>query len=333
MNYNGTSWGTVVKSGFSASQADDVTLALDSSNKPYVAYKDYGNGNKATVMTTGAAPLHDIDVQGKDSSITNGSTTPGDINDTDFGPADVASGATVDHTFTIYNPGSEVLTLSDTPPVAISGPNAAEFSVTTQPTSPVASGGNTTFTVHFAPVTCGVRSATISITTNVPGKNPFTFAIQGKGTATGANYVDQNCPPPGNTHDGKSWATAWLDLAPVLEGATGTCTIYVAQGTYKPTTGTDRAQTFQLVNGVAVYGGYPTGGPNSARAPGKYTTTLSGEIGDEGNSDNTYYVVSANSIVNNTAILDGFTITGGNARWAPRSPTAGGFTMPKETPW
>ncbi|OIO89768.1 MAG: hypothetical protein AUJ92_20630 [Armatimonadetes bacterium CG2_30_59_28] len=196
MNYNGTSWGTVVKSGFSASQADDVTLALDSSNKPYVAYKDYGNGNKATVMTTGAAPLHDIDVQGKDSSITNGSTTPGDINDTDFGPADVASGATVDHTFTIYNPGSEVLTLSDTPPVAISGPNAAEFSVTTQPTSPVASGGNTTFTVHFAPVTCGVRSATISITTNVPGKNPFTFAIQGKGTATGANYVDQNCPPP-----------------------------------------------------------------------------------------------------------------------------------------
>src|SRR5690606_20500191 len=43
-------------------------------------------------------------------------------------------------------------------------------------------------------------------------------------------------------------------------------------------------------------------------------TTLSGEIGGAGNGDNSYHVIyNNNNGLNSTAVLDGFTITGGNA--------------------
>ena len=90
--------------------------------------------------------------------------------------------------------------------------------------------------------------------------------------------------------------------------------VWVAAGTYKPTTGTDRAISFTLQNGVALYGGF--GGAEtlrSQRAPQSNLTILSGDIGVVGdNSDNSYHVV-VGSNTDNTAILDGFTVTGGNA--------------------
>ncbi|MEO8637675.1 MAG: Ig-like domain-containing protein [Candidatus Taylorbacteria bacterium] len=53
--FNGTSWSTVGASsgnGFSDGQGDQVSLALDSTGVPYVAFSDHfsGRGNKATVM-------------------------------------------------------------------------------------------------------------------------------------------------------------------------------------------------------------------------------------------------------------------------------------------
>jgi hypothetical protein len=96
--------------------------------------------------------------------------------------------------------------------------------------------------------------------------------------------------------------------------------IWVAAGTYTP--GAARTDTFQLVNDVAIYGGF-AGGETllSDRDPDPATngTVLSGDLnGDDtanfGNrSDNSYHVVEAPIGVNNTAVLDGFTITGGNA--------------------
>ncbi len=88
-----------------------------------------------------------------------------------------------------------------------------------------------------------------------------------------------------------------------------------------------RASTFQLKNGVAIKGGYAGFGhpdPN-ARNTNMYRTTLSGDLnGDDilnsgpdgleftNYGDNCYHVVLA-ATVDATAVLDGVTITAGNA--------------------
>jgi parallel beta-helix repeat protein len=94
-------------------------------------------------------------------------------------------------------------------------------------------------------------------------------------------------------------------------------TIEVAQGTYKPTTDTDRNWSFNLENNVAIYGGYAGYGMSNpdARNVAAYPTILSGDIGVVGDSsDNSYGVVYGESL-NQTAILDGVTITAGNGNY------------------
>ncbi|MCI0536805.1 MAG: choice-of-anchor D domain-containing protein, partial [Verrucomicrobiales bacterium] len=133
------------------------------------------------VQGTGtAAP--EMNVLGNSVSIADGDLTPSSADHTDFGSADISSGS-VDRGFTIANLGSADLNLTGSPKVQISGPNAADFSVTVQPSSPIAPNGNTTFTVHFDPSATGVRSATISIANNDPDENPYNFSIQGTGSA------------------------------------------------------------------------------------------------------------------------------------------------------
>ncbi|MFA5873963.1 MAG: choice-of-anchor Q domain-containing protein [Anaerolineales bacterium] len=115
---------------------------------------------------------------------------------------------------------------------------------------------------------------------------------------------------PGGTGDCSSWANACV-LQTALAGAVSGDEIWAAAGTYKPTTGADRAATFQLKNGVALYGGFAgTETARNQRNPAANVTTLSGDIGTAGdNSDNSYHVVTGAT----GATLDGFTITAGNA--------------------
>lgn len=75
----------------------------------------------------------------------------------------VLQGNTADLTFTISNSGAADLTLSGSPFVAVSGPDASAFTITSQPTSPVAASGSTTFTVRFTANTAGTRSALLTI--------------------------------------------------------------------------------------------------------------------------------------------------------------------------
>jgi hypothetical protein len=132
-----------------------------------------------TISVTVTAP--EIDVQGKGTSIVgNGTNTPATADDTDFGSVAYVSG-NVTHTFTIRNTGTADLNLSGDPKVALSG--SADFSVTSQPTSPVTASNSTTFNITFDPSSPGLKTATISIANDDSDENPYTFTIQGTGTA------------------------------------------------------------------------------------------------------------------------------------------------------
>ncbi len=129
-------------------------------------------------------------------------------------------------------------------------------------------------------------------------------------------YVDTNATGPG--HDGASWCTAYREVHAALSAAGPNTIVRVADGTYLPDlTGLadPRAATFQLINGVTLKGGYAGCGATDPddRDVGGYETILSGDIGAAGVvADNSYHVVTGSGTIA-TAVLDGFTITGGYA--------------------
>jgi predicted outer membrane repeat protein len=114
--------------------------------------------------------------------------------------------------------------------------------------------------------------------------------------------------------------TSWVDAFQRLDDALATvqlCAginqIWVAEGTYLPTLDADRTSSFALVDSIAIYGGF-AGTENSLpeRHLADHISILSGEIGAAGVDDNSYHVVTCSGVSGET-VLDGFTITGGNA--------------------
>jgi MBG domain/Hypothetical glycosyl hydrolase family 15/Immunoglobulin domain/HYR domain len=120
-----------------------------------------------------------IGVSASGTPVVNGDLTPSSAEQTDFGPADVGTVA-LTRMYTVQNVGDAEVTLGA---VAISGPNAADFTVTAQPAPVLAPGKSTTFSVRFATTALGLRSVTLGFGTNDPTKNPFIFALQGTGVA------------------------------------------------------------------------------------------------------------------------------------------------------
>ncbi|MCF7803432.1 MAG: hypothetical protein K9N46_03130 [Candidatus Marinimicrobia bacterium] len=151
----------------------------------------------------------------------------------------------------------------------------------------------------------------------------------------GTIYVDASAS--GN-NDGTDWSNAHTSLQSALNAASSGDEIWVAKGTYYPSsvyslTNTSRYYHFEMINGVTIYGGFA--GTESAVAErtsygsGETNeTTLSGDIGTVGdNSDNCYHIFyhRDNTSLNNTAILDGFTISDGNASGSSPHTSGGGI--------
>ncbi|RLI51104.1 MAG: hypothetical protein DRP09_19550 [Candidatus Thorarchaeota archaeon] len=116
-------------------------------------------------------------------------------------------------------------------------------------------------------------------------------------------YVDQDAY---GVNAGTSWTNAYTNLRSALDRAAEGCgtEIWVAEGTYAPVAGD--VQTFALIDGVALYGGFPEGGGDwGERNWLDNETILSGDIGG-----GILSVITAENI-DSSAILDGFTITDG----------------------
>jgi hypothetical protein len=98
----------------------------------------------------------------------------------DFGPAPACNpGPQI--TFTIENSGTAELLLTGVPPVQVNGTDAAMFSATVQPGSPIAAVGTTTFRMVFHPTAGGERKAEVTIQSNDTDESSYTFTAAGTG--------------------------------------------------------------------------------------------------------------------------------------------------------
>lgn len=125
----------------------------------------------------------------------------------------------------------------------------------------------------------------------------------------GQIYVKQ-----GSNGNGTSWQNAYGDVQQALEQAQEGDQIWVAKGIYTPTKGNDRFASFNIPNGVELYGGFAGNESDIfARNFDQNPTILSGEIGNPDlKEDNSFTVVYFNN-VSDATIINGFTITGGYA--------------------
>ncbi|MBU0641596.1 MAG: right-handed parallel beta-helix repeat-containing protein [Planctomycetes bacterium] len=148
-------------------------------------------------------------------------------------------------------------------------------------------------------------------------------------------HVDDEAPLGG---DGTTWDTAFKYLQDALADANPGDEIRVAQGDYTPdldeaghVTPGDREATFQLLNGVGLYGGYRgaydgTGLPADDHDVAGFKTTLTGDLANDDvevsdpedlldeptRAENSYHVVTG-SWTDDSAVLEGFTVAAGNA--------------------
>ncbi len=148
-------------------------------------------------------------------------------------------------------------------------------------------------------------------------------------------FVNENASDGGN---GTSWQNAFSDFQSALFTASSGKEIWVASGTYMPSvpvqSGTPRSASFQMIDGVAIYGGFPSSGSPTweDRNPQMSETVLSGDIGTTGvDNDNCYHVVIGQGDGPETRI-DGFTITGGKAEGSGVPGYGGGMYIVSGSP-
>ena len=169
-------------------QTATVSIANDDPDENPYEFKIQGNGYSIETspeidIRAGYAPWTP-----EGYSVPDGDTTPSYVDHTDFGSTDVTNGS-VSNTFLLINTGPVPLNLTGLPSVVISGPNAADFTVTSQPDNPLQQGQVTSFEVTFNPSATGLRTATLTIANDDPDESPYDFAIQGTGTS-GSPEID-----------------------------------------------------------------------------------------------------------------------------------------------
>ena len=124
-------------------------------------------------------------------------------------------------------------------------------------------------------------------------------------------FVDADATGANN---GTSWADAFTELHAATALAGYGAQIWIAEGTYHPTAGTDRNISFQIDNGVEIYGGFAGGETSiSQRDWVANPTILSGDIGTAGTKNDNSYVIVNYPNSSTTGKMDGVIIQDGYA--------------------
>ncbi|MBX2926878.1 MAG: T9SS type A sorting domain-containing protein [Saprospiraceae bacterium] len=152
----------------------------------------------------------------------------------------------------------------------------------------------------------------------------------------------QYCGPlhvhPGATGagTGESWQDAFVHLQDAIDAAEPGSQIWVAAGTYLPqkdTTGNAaptnaRTKTFFINKDIQLYGGFAgTEQELWQRDPATNLTVLSGDLGTIGVATDNAYNVLHLVLVSPLCVIDGFTITCGNANGSGFNSTGGGILL------
>lgn len=233
------------------------TTAIRSTTAPNPYYRGDGTGgasSRSTIANVGGPSTGTPDINvlgsfdirtGRGVSIPSGSTAR--TQPVDFGDVSASTGVGIKE-FAIENTGTATLTLNL--PITVTGPHASDFTVTPRSSSTSIGGGNSLpFNITFDPGARGERTATITIGSNDPDENPYTFAIFGTGTSVGAeidvigngvSIADGDTTP--STSDG-------TDFGSVATGGGSVSTTFTLRNT-----GT----------GESVIGGVNITGPNAA---------------------------------------------------------------------
>ena len=125
-------------------------------------------------------------------------------------------------------------------------------------------------------------------------------------------YVNTNAL---GQNDGTSWQNAFTELDLALSNIQPGDQIWVAKGVYYPTHSSNRHLSFVIPDGISLLGGFPANGTPglSDRDPSLYVTTLSGDIDQDQTLNNNSYTIIYTLDVSSNTLIDGFTISGGNA--------------------
>jgi hypothetical protein len=109
-------------------------------------------------------------------------------------------------------------------------------------------------------------------------------------SATGAN-------------SGESWTNAYTDFQNAINNANSGDSVFVAGGTYQPSSG----KSFSMQDGVKIYGGFA--GTESSLSQRDLSSGDTSILKGNGNR----VIDNSKNNLDNSALLDGFTVTGGRA--------------------
>ncbi len=158
------------------------------------------------------------------------------------------------------------------------------------------------FAVGNSPIEAGSNASIPSgINTDIAGSARIQNSIVDMGAYEGKWHLEKWFVKPNGTGNGSSWTNAG-DFQTMINGSSAGDSLFVSKGSYQPASG----QSFFMKEGVKIYGGFA--GTENSLSQRNLAAGDSSVLRGNGNRviDNT------SNQLTTAALLDGFTITGGN---------------------
>ncbi len=196
------------------------------------AIGDYENGGLSGAVYVLTPSLIRLSVEGNSIKITDNDSIPDVADNTDFGTLNACETPSLEKTFTLHSIGCDSVTFANPSTIVLSG--SANFSVSMQPfsnsDSVLASGQSQEFKITYSPTPTltGIQRATVSILSNDPNVDPYSFTIQGESAVVIGSLTVE-----GNSVRITNGETQTDSLNYTNFGNVGTCEATVSERTFK----------------------------------------------------------------------------------------------------